>query len=83
LAFAEEASESTTQNRLQISKDVGIIASGYPAALAEGLGASLLSLGYAYPLPWKPDASLHRGPPLNSHRRRAQSLHRIAASDEP
>ncbi len=53
LAFAKEASESTTQNRLQILGDVGIIASGYPAALAEGLGASLLSLGYAYPLPWK------------------------------
>jgi len=53
LALAEEASESTTQNRLQILGSVGIIASGFPAALAEGLGVSLLSIGYAYPLPWK------------------------------
>jgi len=53
LAFAKEASESTPLNRLQISGDVGIIASGFPAALAEGLGISLLSVGYAYPLPWK------------------------------
>jgi len=51
LAFAEEASESTTQNRLEISGNVGIIASGRPAALAEGLGVSLLSVGYSNPLP--------------------------------
>ncbi|NTV28262.1 MAG: indolepyruvate ferredoxin oxidoreductase, partial [Methanothrix sp.] len=48
-----EASESTTLNHLEISGDVGIIASGYPATLAEGLGVSLLSVGYANPLPWK------------------------------
>ena len=53
LALAEEASESTKLNHLQISGNVGIIASGFPAALAEGLGVSLLSVGYAYPLPWK------------------------------
>ncbi|MFA6373382.1 MAG: thiamine pyrophosphate-dependent enzyme [Methanothrix sp.] len=51
LAFAEDASESTTLNRLEISGNVGIIASGRPAALAEGLGVSLLSLGYSNPLP--------------------------------
>ncbi len=53
LGFAEEASESTTLNRLQIVGSVGIIASGYPAFLAEGLGVSLFAVGYAYPLPWK------------------------------
>lgn len=53
LAFAGEASESTTLNRLEISGNVGIIASGRPAALAQGLGVSLLSLGYSYPLPAK------------------------------
>ena len=53
LAFAEEASESTPLNRLQISGDMGIIASGFPAALSEDLGISLLSVGYAYPMPWK------------------------------
>jgi indolepyruvate ferredoxin oxidoreductase, alpha subunit len=53
LPLAAEASESTTLNLLEISGEVGIIASGYPAALAEGLGASLLSVGYANPLPWK------------------------------
>jgi indolepyruvate ferredoxin oxidoreductase alpha subunit len=53
LAFADEASESTPLNRVQISGDVGIIASGFPAALAEDLGISLLSVGYAHPLPWK------------------------------
>ncbi|MGB5100043.1 MAG: thiamine pyrophosphate-dependent enzyme [Methanothrix sp.] len=51
LAFAEEASESTTLNGLEISGNVGIIASGRPAALAEGLGVSLLSVGYSNPLP--------------------------------
>jgi indolepyruvate ferredoxin oxidoreductase alpha subunit len=53
LPFLQDASESSTQNRVYISGDVGIIASGYPARLAEGLGVSLLSVGYAYPLPWK------------------------------
>jgi indolepyruvate ferredoxin oxidoreductase alpha subunit len=33
--------------------DFGIIASGYPAKLAERLGVSLLSVGYASPLPWE------------------------------
>jgi len=51
MAFAEEASESSTLNRLEISGDVGIIASGRAACLAEGLGVSLLALGYAHPLP--------------------------------
>lgn len=53
LAFAEGASDSTTLNRLEISGNVGIIASGRPAALAEGLGVSLLSVGYSNPLPEK------------------------------
>ncbi|MEI6104754.1 MAG: thiamine pyrophosphate-dependent enzyme [Methanothrix sp.] len=53
LAFAEDASESTTLNKLEIFGDVGIIAGGRPAALAEGLGVSLLSLGYSNPLPAK------------------------------
>jgi indolepyruvate ferredoxin oxidoreductase alpha subunit len=53
MAFAEEACESTTLNRLEISGNVGIIASGRPAALAEGLGVSLFSLGYSNPLPTK------------------------------
>ncbi len=53
MAFAEEASESTTLNHLQVSGSVGVIASGFPAALAEGLGVSLFSVGYAHPLPWK------------------------------
>lgn len=51
-AFAAQASESTTQNCLQVSGNVGIIASGYPAALAEGLGVSTFLVGYAHPLPW-------------------------------
>jgi indolepyruvate ferredoxin oxidoreductase alpha subunit len=53
LALAEHASESSTLNRQEISGDVGIIAGGRPAALAEGLGVSLLVLGYSYPLPEK------------------------------
>jgi indolepyruvate ferredoxin oxidoreductase, alpha subunit len=53
LPLAAEASESTPLNSLEISGQVGIIASGYPANLAEGLGASLLSVGYINPLPWK------------------------------
>jgi indolepyruvate ferredoxin oxidoreductase alpha subunit len=53
MAFAEEACESTTLNRLEISGNVGIIASGRPATLAEGLGVSLFSVGYSNPLPTK------------------------------
>jgi len=53
LADAEDASESTSLNSMVISGDVGIIAGGRPAALAEGLGVSLLSLGYCNPLPAK------------------------------
>lgn len=52
VAFAAQASESTAQNCLQVSGNVGIVASGYPAALAEGLGVSTLLVGYAHPLPW-------------------------------
>jgi indolepyruvate ferredoxin oxidoreductase alpha subunit len=52
MAFAAEASESTTQNLLQISGNVGIIASGFAATEAEGLGVSLLAVGYTNPLPW-------------------------------
>jgi len=51
--LAQEASEATHLNLLQTSGDVGIIASGFPASLGEGLGVSVLSLGYAHPLPWK------------------------------
>jgi indolepyruvate ferredoxin oxidoreductase alpha subunit len=51
MAFAQEASESSPLNQVQISGDVGIIASGYPARLAQGLGVSVLALAYSYPLP--------------------------------
>ena len=53
LALAEEASESTNLNRLQVCGDgeAGIIASGFPARLAEELGVSLLSIAYTNPLP--------------------------------
>jgi indolepyruvate ferredoxin oxidoreductase alpha subunit len=51
LPLAEEASEASTLNSIEISGKVGIIASGYPATLAEGLGFSLLAVGYANPLP--------------------------------
>jgi indolepyruvate ferredoxin oxidoreductase alpha subunit len=55
MAFAEEASCSTTLNHVGISASgsMGIIACGYPASLAEGLGVSFLSPGYAFPLPWR------------------------------
>jgi indolepyruvate ferredoxin oxidoreductase, alpha subunit len=53
LPFAEEASESTALNRLEVFGNVGIIAGGRPGALAEGLGVSLLILGYSNPLPAK------------------------------
>ncbi|RQW78440.1 MAG: indolepyruvate ferredoxin oxidoreductase, partial [Methanothrix sp.] len=52
MSSAAEASESTRVNRLEISGNVGIIASGYAATLAEGLGVSTLAVGYAHPLPW-------------------------------
>ncbi len=51
LPLAGEASEASTLNSIEISGNVGIIASGYPAILAEGLGASILAVGYANPLP--------------------------------
>lgn len=53
LPLAQESSEVTHLNLLKTSGEVGIIASGYPAALADGLGVSLLSVGYAHPLPWR------------------------------
>lgn len=53
LRAAEEASEATLLNRVEISGGVGIIASGYPASLASGLGTSILFPGYSHPLPWK------------------------------
>jgi indolepyruvate ferredoxin oxidoreductase alpha subunit len=53
IAMAEEASQATPLNRIQISGNIGIVASGYPAKLSESLGVSILSLGFAYPLPWK------------------------------
>ncbi len=40
LPLAKEASEASTLNSIEISGKVGIIASGFPASLAEGLGAS-------------------------------------------
>ena len=53
MALAELASESTNLNRLQVYGDgeAGIIASGFPARLAEELGVSLLSIAYTNPLP--------------------------------
>lgn len=51
LPLAAEASEATLLNRIQISGNIGIIASGYPVKLAEGLGVSLMTIGYSYPLP--------------------------------
>ncbi|HUI39806.1 MAG TPA: thiamine pyrophosphate-dependent enzyme [Methanothrix sp.] len=55
LPSAEAASEATPLNRVLISPEAktGIIASGFPASLAEGLGASILAVAYAHPLPWK------------------------------
>lgn len=55
LPRAEAASEATPLNRQQIAAaaEMGIIASGFPASLAEGLGASVLAVAYAHPLPWK------------------------------
>ncbi|HWQ20496.1 MAG TPA: thiamine pyrophosphate-dependent enzyme [Methanotrichaceae archaeon] len=52
LPTIESASESTPLNSIRITDQVGVIASGYPARLAEGLGCSLLAMGYANPLPW-------------------------------
>jgi indolepyruvate ferredoxin oxidoreductase, alpha subunit len=53
LALAILASESTNLNRLEVCGDgeAGIIASGFPAKLAEELGVSLLSIAYTNPLP--------------------------------
>lgn len=51
--LAKDASETTSLNSLRISGNVGIIASGCPAKLAENLDVSLLVVGYAYPLPWR------------------------------
>jgi indolepyruvate ferredoxin oxidoreductase, alpha subunit len=53
LPLSQAASEATSLNSIQIRGDVGIIASGYPAKIAKGLGVSLLAVGYANPLPWK------------------------------
>ena len=79
LAFAEEASESTTLNRLEISGNVGIIASGRPAALAEGLGVSLALRGLQQSSAGKAPAPLHGWPPPHPGGRGAGALHRIAA----
>jgi len=49
----ESASERTPLNSVRVSGQVGVIASGHPARLAEGLGCSLLAIGYANPLPWR------------------------------
>ncbi|MDD1735172.1 MAG: thiamine pyrophosphate-dependent enzyme [Methanothrix sp.] len=51
MAFAQEASESSPLNHVEIIGSIGIIASGFPASLAQGLGVSLLAPGYSYPLP--------------------------------
>ena len=51
MAFAQEASESSTLNQVQICGEIGIIASGHPASLAQGLGVSFLGLAYSHPLP--------------------------------
>ena len=51
MAFAQEASESSPLNQVQISGEIGIIASGYPAGLVQGLGVSVLALAYSHPLP--------------------------------
>lgn len=55
LPLAEEASETSALNSLAILGDsgIGIIASGFPAMLAKGLGISILAVGYTNPLPWK------------------------------
>jgi indolepyruvate ferredoxin oxidoreductase alpha subunit len=53
LAQAARISETTPLNDVQYCAEVGIVASGYPAFLAAGLGASLLAVAYAHPLPWK------------------------------
>jgi len=54
MARAREEAESSPLNWLdKCPGGVGIIASGRVAALAEGLGVSLLSLSYVHPLPWR------------------------------
>ena len=57
MPLAQEASESSPLNHVQISGDIGIIASGYPASLAQELGVSVLALAYSHPLP---ERLLHR-----------------------
>ena len=52
LPIAEEASERTSLNIVEVSSDIGIIASGRAGRLALDLGTSLLVPIYAYPLPW-------------------------------
>ena len=51
MAFAQEASESSPLNQVQICGEIGIVASGYPVRLAQGLGVSVLALAYSHPLP--------------------------------
>lgn len=54
MSWAREAAESSSLNRLdKCPGNLGIIASGRTAELAEGLGFSLLSLTYVHPLPWR------------------------------
>lgn len=52
LPLAKEASEASILNSIGIYGKVGIIASGFPASLVEGLGVSHLFVGYINPLPW-------------------------------
>jgi len=51
MALAQEASESSPLNQFQICGEIGIIASGYPVRLAQGLGVSVLALAYSHPPP--------------------------------
>ena len=51
MAFAQEASESSPLNQVKICGEIGIVASGYPVRLAQGLGVSVLALAYSHPLP--------------------------------
>ena len=51
MALAQEASESSTLNQVQICGEIGIIASGHPASLAQRLDVSVLTLAYSHPLP--------------------------------
>jgi len=51
MALAQEASESSPLNQFQICGEIGIIASGYAASLAQELGVSVLAPAYSHPLP--------------------------------